>query len=97
MTTNGSKRLHTVLLVGATMAMALVAALTVWAVQLGGGSWLPLLAPFGLVLAVPLAALAWLGTDQNIEEPFQAPSDSAQDPTARLDREPAPHTSRRVA
>jgi hypothetical protein len=59
--------------------------------------WLPMLVPFGLGLGVPLAALAWLRTDQNIEEPFQAPSSPAQEPTPRLDHENTSHTARRVA
>jgi hypothetical protein len=55
------------------------------------------LVPFGLVLAVPVAALSWLRTDQSIEEPLLAPSSPAQEPTPRLDRERTPHIVRRVA
>ena len=80
MTTNGSKRLYEALLVAATVAITLVAALTAWAAQLGG-TWLPVLVPFGLVLAVPVAALSWQRTDQRIEEPLLAPSSPAQEPT----------------
>ena len=79
MTTNGSKRLYEALLVAATVAIT-PAALTVRAAQLGG-TWLPVLVPFGLVLAVPVAALSWLRTDQSIEEPRLAPSSPAQEPT----------------
>jgi hypothetical protein len=95
-TTNDSKRRYEALLVAATVAITLVAALTAWAAQLGG-TWLPVLVPFGLVLAVPVAALSWLRTDQSIEEPRLAPSSPAQEPTPRLDRERTPHIVRRVA
>jgi uncharacterized membrane protein YfcA len=50
---NDDKRLSAALLAGAVLAVALVAALTAWTAQLGGGAWLPVLAPFALVLAVP--------------------------------------------
>jgi hypothetical protein len=93
-TINDSKRRYEALLVAATVAITLVAALTAWAAQLGG-TWLPVLVPFGLVLAVPVAALSWLRTDQSIEEPLLAPSSPAQEP--RLDRERTPHIVRRVA
>jgi hypothetical protein len=80
------------------MAVASVAALTAWAAQLGGGAWLPMLAPFALVLAVPLAALAWLhraGTDT--DQLVQTPSGPDHEPASRLDRKLAWHTTRRVA
>ena len=96
-TSNGSKHLYAALLVGASVAILLVAALTTWAAQLGGGSWLPVLVPFGLVLVVPLAALAWLHVDQDLEEPFEAPNGRAPEPTAHLDPEKPDHTARRVA
>jgi hypothetical protein len=95
--TNCSKHLYAALLVGAAVAITLVAALTAWAAQLGGASWLPVLVPFGLVLLVPLAALAWLRVDQNIEEPFQAASGLARDSSPHLDCENTVHTARRVA
>jgi hypothetical protein len=94
-TTNDSERLYEALLVGATVAITLVAALTAWAAQLGG-TWLPVLVPFGLVLAVPVAVLSWLRTDQSIEEPLLAPSSPPKNPP-RLDCERTPHTVRRVA
>jgi hypothetical protein len=52
-TTDGGTHLHAALLVGAAVAIALVAALVAWAARLGGGSWLPVLVPFGLVLVIP--------------------------------------------
>ena len=97
MATNGSKHLDAALLVGAAVAITLVAALTAWAAQLGGGSWIPVLVPFGLVLLVPLAALAWLRVDQDIEEPFQVPSGLARDSSPQLNCENSAHTARRVA
>jgi len=93
---NDDKRLYAALLVGAGLAVALVAALTAWAAQLGGGAWLPALAPFALVLAVPLATLAWLHSADTGER-FQAPSGPDHEPASRLDRNPASHTTRRVA
>jgi hypothetical protein len=96
-TTNGVKHLYEALLISATAATTLVAALTAWAAQLGGGAWLPVLVPFALVLVAPLATLAWRRTDQGIEQPFQEPGRPAQEPTFHLDREKAPHTARRVA
>ena len=64
---NDGKRLYTALLVGAALAVTLVAALTAWAAHLGGAAWLPVLVPFAVVLAVPMTALARLrragGTD----------------------------------
>src|SRR5881296_891990 len=50
MSGNDDKRLCAALLVGATIAVALVAALAAWASDLAGGAWLPVLAPFVLVL-----------------------------------------------
>ena len=96
-TSNGSKHLYAALLVGASVAILLVAALTTWAAQLGGGSWLPVLVPFGLVLVVPLAALAWLRVDQGLQEPFEAPNGRAPEPTAHRDPEEPDRTARRVA
>ena len=97
MATNGSEQLYAALLVGTAVAITLVAALTAWAAQLGGGSGLPVLVPFGLMLLVPLAALAWLCVDQDIEEPFQLPSGRAREPSPHLDRENTADTARRVA
>lgn len=100
MNTNASKHPYAVLLVGATVAIALVAVLTARAAQLGGGTRLSVLAPFGLVVVVPLAALAWLRTDQHVTEQFQAPSSHAQESTEstrRLGRKPTPNPDRRVA
>jgi hypothetical protein len=95
--TNGSKHLYAALLVGAAVAITLVAALTAWAAQLGGGSWFPVLVPFGLVLLVPVAALVWLRVDQDIEEPFQVSNGLAWDSSPHLDCENSAHTARRVA
>ncbi len=72
--TNHSKQMYTMLLGSAAVAVVLVAALTAWAAQLGGGAWLPVLAPFALVLAVPFAALAWLYRAEDASEPAQASS-----------------------
>ena len=66
------RRVYAALLGGAAVAVALVAALTAWAAQLGG-AWLPVLAPFALVLTVPLAALAWLHSGERTDELFQVP------------------------
>jgi putative ABC transport system permease protein len=60
------------LLGGAELAVVLVAALTAWAAQLGGGAWLPVLVPFALVLTVPLGALAWLHRGETTAERVQA-------------------------
>jgi hypothetical protein len=99
MSESRSRRRYTALLVSATVAVAFVAALTVWAAWLGGGSWPLLLVPFGLVLAVPLAALGWLRASEPIDEPVQASSGLAQGPIPRLDRKPSSrtYTYRRVA
>lgn len=90
------KRVYAALLGGAAVAVALVAALTAWAAQLGSGAWLPVLAPFALVLAVPLATLAWLHS-ADTGEGFQAPSGPDHEPASRLEHNPASHTTRRVA
>ena len=45
MPSDHGKRLAAALLGGAAVAVTLVAALTAWAAQLGGGAWLPVLAP----------------------------------------------------
>jgi hypothetical protein len=64
---NHGTRLYTALLIGAALAVTLVAALTAWAAHLGDAAWLAVLVPFAVVLAAPIAALAWLrrtdGTD----------------------------------
>jgi len=83
---NHGKRVDAVLLGGAAVAVALVAALTAWAAQLGGGAWLPVLAPFALVLTIPLAALAWLHSGENIDEQAQAPSGPGLQPVSRWER-----------
>ncbi len=57
-----------------------------------------MLAPFALVLAVPLAALAWLHrADTDTDEFVQAPGGPDHEPASRLNRRPAWHTARRVA
>jgi hypothetical protein len=96
-TSNGSRHLYAALLIGASIAILLAAALTAWTARLGGGSWLLVLVPFGLVLVVPLGALAWLRVDQDLEEPFQAPNGRALEPTAPLDPEQPDYTAWRVA
>ena len=88
---------YTMLLISATVAVAFVAALTVWAAWLGGDNWPLVLVPFGLVLPVPLAACVWLGAADPIDEPLQRSSGPAQGPVLRLDHQSVPHTSRRVA
>jgi putative ABC transport system permease protein len=75
--TDHSKQVYTVLLGGAAMAVALSAALTAWAAQLGDGVWLPVLAPFALVLTVPLAALVRLHGAEHVGEPTEAPRSSS--------------------
>jgi hypothetical protein len=98
--TTAGKHRYAVQLVGATVAIGLVAVLTARAAQLDDGTGLSVLAPFGLVAVVPLAALAWLRTDQHIKEQVQAPSGHAQEstePTRRLGRTPTPNPDRRVA
>jgi putative ABC transport system permease protein len=72
--THRSKQLYTVLLGSAAVAVALTAALTAWAAQLGGGAWPAVLAPFALVLAAPLAAVVWLHGAEHAGEPAQPPS-----------------------
>jgi hypothetical protein len=56
---NDGNRLYAALLLGAGLAVTLVAALTAWAAHLGGAAWRPVLVPFAAVLAVPMTALAW--------------------------------------
>jgi hypothetical protein len=56
---NDGNRLYAALLLGAGLAVILVAALTAWAAHLGGAAWPPVLVPFAAVLAVPMTALAW--------------------------------------
>ena len=75
--TDRSKQVHTVLLGGAAIAVALMAALTAWAAQLGSGVWLPVLAPFALVLMVPLAALVRLHGAEQVGESAQVSSSSS--------------------
>jgi putative ABC transport system permease protein len=74
------------LLGGAAVAVGLLAALTARAAQLGGGAWLPVLAPFALALAVPLTALAWLHRGENTDERVQASGDPDQRPGSLVDR-----------
>jgi hypothetical protein len=69
------KRLSEVLLVGAALAVVLVAALAAWTAWLGGGAAWPLvLAPFAVVLAVPLTVLAWLLAAEDGGDWSQLPS-----------------------
>ena len=75
--TDRRKQVYTVLLGGAAMAVALSAALTAWAAQLGDGVWLPVLAPFVLVLTVPLAALVRLRGAEHVGGPTEAPGSSS--------------------
>jgi hypothetical protein len=77
------RRLYGALLGGAAVAVALSAALTAWAAQLGGGAWLPVLAPFALALAVPLTALAWLRSAEDAGEPGQASSSASKRSSSR--------------
>jgi putative ABC transport system permease protein len=74
------------LLGGAAVAVALVAALTAWTTQLGGGAWLLALAPFALVLAVPTVALVWPPTAEDPDEPAQAPSSPGPRSSSRWGR-----------
>ncbi|HET7516963.1 MAG TPA: ABC transporter permease [Actinomycetes bacterium] len=74
------------LLGGSAVAVGLLAALTARAAQLGGGAWLPVLAPFALVVTVPLAALAWLHHGENTDERVQASGDPDQRPGSLVDR-----------
>jgi putative ABC transport system permease protein len=74
------------LLGGAAVAVGLLAALTAWAAQLGGGAWLPVLVPFALVLTVPLAALTWLHRGETTAERIQASGDPDQRPGSLVDR-----------
>jgi len=93
---NDDKCLDAALLVGAGLAVALVAVLTAWTAQLGSGAWRRCSPPFALVLAVPLATLAWLHS-ADTGEGFQAPSGPDPEPASRLEHNPAWHTTRRVA
>jgi len=82
---NRGTRMAAALLGGAELAVVLVAALTAWAIQLGGGAWLPVQVPFALVLTIPRAALAWLyrtDTDKFV----QAPSRPGLQAVSLLDR-----------
>jgi hypothetical protein len=84
------KRLSEVLLVGAALAVVLVAVLAAWTAWLGGGAAWPLvLAPFAVVLAVPLALLAWLWATEDGDEWSRLPSGA--------DDQVAPHTTRTAA
>jgi hypothetical protein len=97
MSANGNKRLYAALLAGAALAVVLVAALTAWAAQLGGGAWLPVLAPFAVVLLVPVAALARLHNAGTDAEPPEAPAGTGQMSVPASERDPAHRTTRRVA
>jgi putative ABC transport system permease protein len=77
---------YAALLVGAAVAVALVAALAAWATQLGGGAWPPVLIPFAVAFLVPLAALVWLLTAEDADEPSQAPGRPGQRPIPLLHR-----------
>jgi hypothetical protein len=66
---NHGTRLYTALLIGAALAVTLVAALTAWAAHLGDAAWLAVLVPFAVVLAAPMAALAWLRRTDGTDEP----------------------------
>jgi putative ABC transport system permease protein len=68
------------LLGGAAVAVGLLAALTAWAAQLGGGAWLPVLVPFALVLTVPLTALVWLHRGESTDDGVPASGDPDQRP-----------------
>jgi putative ABC transport system permease protein len=81
-----NRRLHGALLGGAAVAVALVAALTAWAAQLGGGAWLPVLFPFAVVLLVPIAGLLWLRSVEDTDEQAQASSGPGLQPVSLLDR-----------
>jgi hypothetical protein len=94
---NDNKRLYAALLAGAALAVALVAALTAWAAQLGGGAWLPVLAPFAVVLLVPVVTLARLRNADTDAEPPEAPGGTGQDHAPVSERHPAPSTTRRAA
>jgi putative ABC transport system permease protein len=74
------------LLAGAAVAVGLLAALTAWAAQLGGGAWLPVLMPFALVLTVPVTALAWLHRGENADGRFPASGDPDQRPGSLVER-----------
>jgi putative ABC transport system permease protein len=80
------KRVDAGLLGGAAVAVAVVAALTAWAARLGGGAWLPVLGPFALVLATPLAALAWLHSGEHTDELVQVSGGPDQRPGSLVDR-----------
>ena len=86
---SNDQRLCAVLLVAATLAVALIGGLAAWAAWLGGGAWLRVLAPFTLVLLVPVATLVWLlKADTDADELPDAPAASEQDPvgSGRLPR-----------
>ncbi len=80
------RHVYAALLVGAAVAVALVAALAAWAAQLGGGAWPPVLIPFALAFLVPVAALAWLRTAEDADQLAQAPGGPGQRPIPLLDR-----------
>jgi putative ABC transport system permease protein len=80
------RRVYAVLLGGAAVAIALVAALTAWAARLGGGAWLPVLFPFAVVVLMPAAGLVWLRTAEDADEQAQAPRGPGLQPVSRWDR-----------
>ena len=82
---NHGKRVDAALLGGAAAAVALIAALTAWAAQLGSGAWLPVLLPFVVVLLVPIAGLLWLRSVEDADEQAQAPSGPGHQPLSPLD------------
>lgn len=75
MRTDDGKRPYVLVLVIAAVAVVLVAVLAAWTAWLGGGTAWPLvLAPFAVVLAVPLTVLAWLLAAEDGDDWSQLPS-----------------------
>jgi len=100
MATDDGKRLYpyAALLTGAALAVALVAALTVRAAQLGGGTWLPVLPPFVLVLVVPLTTLVSMyhrGSGRQPQTSVTRHPDSPSEPEPRGGA--APRVTRKAA
>jgi membrane protein implicated in regulation of membrane protease activity len=98
MPSNDDKRLSVVLLAGAALAVALVAALAAWTAQLGGGAWALVLVPFGLVLAVLLVTLVWPRVAGNgDDQQRQAPARPGHRRALPIDQQPASHAPPRAA